>query len=285
MPPKPWETQKSTSNFPNFPLKTPQQGETVTSNEIKTNSLEPTAMPLPPGVQSPESIVLNQTSSITPGLTGTSMSNPLMRSSSMPGAYSSPYSSYGGGYGSSSMYGGASSSYGSRYGSSYGGYGGSSYGGFGGGYGGMNRYGMNSDPNNQGYLENGMRFLDSFNYVVNSLCDVARNLESNADGLGRFWVSIFNLVFRMKNWSVSLTQWVINLFKKIFCWVRDFIKRKFGEWFLLNGEQKEEMHLKILKLTLRIALILFILSFVPLLFKQRARGGGLNGIFEQSATV
>ena len=89
----------------------------------------------------------------------------------------------------------------------------------------------------------------------------------------------------MKNWSVSLTQWVINLFKKIFCWVRDFIKRKFGEWFLLNGEQKEEMHLKILKLTLRIALILFILSFVPLLFKQRARGGGLNGIFEQSATV
>ena len=235
-----------------------------------------------PGTNPAEALVLNSTASTNPlGVTNLATQN-LMRSSSMPGSfssYSSPYSSYGGsGYGGS-----CSSRYGGGYGGGLGGGMGSYGGSYGGGYGGLNRYG-NNDPNNQGFLENGMRFLDSFNYVVNSLCDVARNLESNADGLGRFWVSIFNLIFRMKNWCVSLYYWLLNLFKKIFCWVKDFLKRKFGEWFLLNGENKEEMHLKILKLTLRIALSLFILSFVPLLIK-RGRGGHLNGIFEQAATV
>jgi len=211
-----------------------------------------------------------------------------MRSASTPGysSYSSPYSSYGsGGLGGMSSYGG------SRYGGSYGGYGssyGSSYGGYGGGgYGGMynNRYGMNNgDPNNQGFLENGMRFLDSFNYIVNSLCDVARNLESNADGLGRFWVSIFNLLFRIKNWCVSLYSWLINLFKSVFNWIRNFVKRKLGEWFLANGENKEEMHLKIIKTALRVALIIFILSFVPSLLNKRGKGG-LHGLFEQASTV
>ena len=42
-----------------------------------------------------------------------------------------------------------------------------------------------------GMIENSLRFLDSFNFVVNSLSDVARNLENNAEGLGRFWSSIF----------------------------------------------------------------------------------------------
>jgi len=264
----------------------------VTSNEIQSNSLEPTNSTTPDINPLAAQAIVNQANNPSP-------LNPLNSSSNMRpyssmgglggmggmggmGGYSSPYSSsYGSGYGGSS-YGG--SSYGSSYGS-YGGSMGSRYGGYGGGYGGMNRYGANNDPNNQGFLENGMRFLDSFNYVVNSLCDVARNLESNADGLGRFWVSIFSLIFRIKNWCVSLYNWIVNLFINVFVWVRDFIKRKLGEWFLLNGETKEEMHLKIIKMTLRLTLTIFILSFMPVLLKTSRRGEQLNGLFEQAATV
>lgn len=141
--------------------------------------------------------------------------------------------------------------------------------------------GLNGEGN-QGFLENGMRFLDSFNYVVNSLCDVARNLESNADGLSRFWVSIFNLIFRMKNWSFGLYEWMINIFMKIFRWIKGFLTRKLSQWFLLNGQEKEEINLKIVKIALRVALIVFVLSFLPALMK-RNKGGHFHGLFEKEA--
>lgn len=101
----------------------------------------------------------------------------------------SPLSASGyGGYGSS--YGGYGSSYGG-YGSSYGGYGGygglSSYG-MGGMYG-MGRYGMMGNQNEQGALYKTMMALDSFSYLINSLCDIARSMDQNAEGLSIFYHS------------------------------------------------------------------------------------------------
>jgi peroxin-13 len=108
-------------------------------------------------------------------------SSSLLGNNGMSSYGSNSYSSGLGGYGSS-MYGGG---YGSGLGSSYGGYGGlggySSYGGMG-GYGGMgSMYGrsrMMMDPNNPngGMISNSMQYLDSFGFVVQSLCDITQVL-------------------------------------------------------------------------------------------------------------
>lgn len=87
-----------------------------------------------------------------------------------------------------SMYGGYGSSYGSGYGSGYGGYGGygSSYGGYGmSGMGGMGMYGMGrmgmmgGNQNQQGFLFNTMMALESFTYMINCLCEIARSMDQN----------------------------------------------------------------------------------------------------------
>jgi len=36
-----------------------------------------------------------------------------------------------------------------------------------------------------------------------SLSEISRNLEMNAEGLSRFWVSVYNLVIRVKGWGTS----------------------------------------------------------------------------------
>jgi len=35
-----------------------------------------------------------------------------------------------------------------------------------------------------------MQYLDSLGYVIMSLTEISRNLEMNAEGLGRFWGSL-----------------------------------------------------------------------------------------------
>lgn len=57
---------------------------------------------------------------------------------------------------------------------------------------------MGMDPNNPGFLQNSMQYLHSLGYVMMSLSEISRNLEMNAEGLGRFWGSLYNLVLRMK---------------------------------------------------------------------------------------
>ena len=52
---------------------------------------------------------------------------------------------------------------------------------YGGGYGGLGMYGgyggmggMMGDPNNPGLMDKGLRFLNYFGYLSNSLCEIAR---------------------------------------------------------------------------------------------------------------
>jgi hypothetical protein len=49
-----------------------------------------------------------------------------------------------------------------------------------------------------------MEYLDSFGFVVNSLCEIARMVEMNAEGISKFGVSIYKLIFRIKDWNIGL---------------------------------------------------------------------------------
>lgn len=83
------------------------------------------------------------------------------------------YSGYGGGYGG--------------YGSSYGGMSSFGYGGYG-GYGGMGgMYGMGRMQNQKGFLADSMMALESFSYLVNSLCQIAHSINQNYEGLSLFY--------------------------------------------------------------------------------------------------
>ena len=85
-----------------------------------------------------------------------------------------------GGYGGMGSYGMGSSMYGG-----YGGYGG--YGmGMGMGMGGMYGMGMGMGMDQNSTLFNSMIALQSFGFLINSLCDIARSLDQNYEGLQLF---------------------------------------------------------------------------------------------------
>lgn len=116
-----------------------------------------------------------------------------------------------GGYGGYSGYGGVGG---------YGGYGG--YGGLGGysSYGGYPSYGMYGGYGGQGMqgqnpmMEKGMRFLESFGFITHSLCEVARNIEMNAEGLSRLWISLKGLGYKLTiGLFLNIVDWIIWLKK------------------------------------------------------------------------
>lgn len=183
---------------------------------------------------------------------------------------------------STGMYG--NSGYGSSYGSSYGGYGGgmggfgSSYGGYGGGMGGMygggmyNRLGMGSDPNAPpGLMQNSMMFLNSFGVVLNSLGEIARTMEMHAQGLIHLCQSTGDLCKRVKGWGVHfvihIREFAIRIYEKLM----SYIKSKVG--FLLanegsNDEMSAKIKMKVFSTALKVALIIFAVSMVPVLGKM-----------------
>jgi hypothetical protein len=60
-----------------------------------------------------------------------------------------------------------------------------------------------------------MEYLDSLGYAVNSLCQIAQMVETNAEGISRFGVSIFRLFMRLKDWNVQIFVWLKNLLGKL----------------------------------------------------------------------
>jgi hypothetical protein len=54
----------------------------------------------------------------------------------------------------------------------------------------MGRYGMmGGEQNSKGFLFNTMVTLDSFSYLIGSLCDIARSMDQNYEGLSLFYRS------------------------------------------------------------------------------------------------
>lgn len=87
-----------------------------------------------------------------------------------------------GAYGGMGSYGMGSSMYGG-----YGGYGGYGMGmGMGMGMGGMYGMGMGMGMDQNSTLFNSMIALQSFGFLINSLCDIARSLDQNYEGLQLF---------------------------------------------------------------------------------------------------
>ena len=66
--------------------------------------------------------------------------------------------------------------------------------------------------------------LDSFGYVVNSLCEIARMVEMNAEGMSKFGVSIFKLFIRIKEMNVKLYQFLLRLIKSIYKSTKDYLQ-------------------------------------------------------------
>ena len=122
--------------------------------------------------------------------------------------------------------------------SSYGSYG--SGGMYGGGYGGYgrSRYGFQGNSNSN-FLDNTMNILDSFSFAVNSLCDIARNLEMNAEGLSRFGVSFMGLGKRIRNFSEGTVYFFIGIVKKIW----EMFLKKFGIIMHLKYEDQSKVQM------------------------------------------
>ncbi|KAK4698119.1 peroxin-13, partial [Lecanoromycetidae sp. Uapishka_2] len=182
-PPKPWErangaivsstTATSTIPTPNPPTAVPS---------ATTSSTEPPALPSKPSSLS--TVVNRNSSNYSPYNQNRYSSSPYSGVGTGMGAYSSPYSRFGGMGGmGSSMYGGGMGAYGGGYGSMYG----SGIGGYGGGmggmYGGMGQPGMGVDPNDPNSLTNSFsqstqttfQMLES---LVGAFGGVAQMLES-----------------------------------------------------------------------------------------------------------
>ena len=114
--------------------------------------------------------------------------------------------------------GGSLGGYGSGYGSSLGGYGGlggMGMGGLGGmgmgmgmGMGGMGMYGRYGGAGMMGMDENSsflksMQFMESMSFVINSMCEVVRMLETNTEGLLHLWGAVVNLFKKSKDWMLD----------------------------------------------------------------------------------
>lgn len=207
------------------------------------------------------------------GYGSNSLSDPY---SSYGSRYGTGYSGYGGSYGGSyGGYGGGYSGYGGGYGGyggSYGGYGG--LGSYGGGYGSYGRgFGMMGGPmgQNGSFFDNTMRYLDSMSYTVNSLCDMSRAVEMNAEGLGKFWGSMWGIVVRFKDWIFRAFFWGRDIIKKIYSKIMEKIVGRGIIYQILSPEHRMELNMRVYNTAARVFLILLVGTFLIPFIKSRKK--------------
>jgi hypothetical protein len=248
MPPKPWET--STANKDKIDSTEISSG-TPFSNPNATNSNN-TGNPLDLGNNGGP-----WNSNNDPYNSNSNYSNYSNSYSPFSSSMGSGYGSYGGSYGGLGSYGG---------GGGYGGMGsyGGGYGGYGSRFGGMNnnRFG----PNQQGnFMEFALRYLDSFSYGVSSLCEMTRNIEMNAEGLSKFWMSMRNILVRLFTWFSRTFQGGKELIVKIITKVKEKIFSKaFLSGLIFSGQGPKA---KVYNILLRFCLITLALTLVAPLAK------------------
>ncbi|KAM3147250.1 hypothetical protein pb186bvf_000501 [Paramecium bursaria] len=240
MPPKPWETTQRIQQAQ-------QTAQILSSTQFEPKQPDQIADEQGIGDVPPQSQQAQQNTTTT-----NSINNPLNQTSSFGGGLGNTYGSGLGGYG------GGLGGYGGM--SSYGGYGmggmGSMYGG--GMYGGMgmNRFGRQGG---NAQFEQTLEYLDSFGYLVNSLCEIARILEMNAKGLQHLGISMFSLVLRICRGSKWLTNLVIQNIKNCLKQIKQF----------LLFENKSQRDLSKLQYLLWFVLFLVLSAFFYLTFGNR----------------
>jgi hypothetical protein len=126
----------------------------------------------------------------------------------------------------------------------------------------MNRMG----PNQQGnFMEFALRYLDSFSYGVTSLCEMTRNIEMNAEGLSKFWMSMRNILVRLFTWFSRTFQGGKELLMKIILKVKEKIFSKaFLSGLIFSGQGPKA---KVYNILLRFCLITLALTLIAPLAK------------------
>jgi len=105
-----------------------------------------------------------------------------------------------------------------------------------------------------------MRYLDSFGYGVHSLCELTRNMEMNAEGLSRFWISMSNLAVRFFHWIMSSKDYSKKLLIKLITKVKAaFTNKSFLSGLLMSSSKKNN---KIYMAILRVSVIILAISFL-----------------------
>jgi len=98
-------------------------------------------------------------------------------------------------------------------------------GGFGMGLGGMGMYGMGAmSPDS--IVFKSMRIMESTSFLVSSLSQAARSMETNAEGMHRLYESLIGLVVRIKKWITSGIIGIKDVFIWIFKWILVLLRLK-----------------------------------------------------------
>ena len=154
---------------------------------------------------------------------------------------------------------------------------------FGGGMYGMNRMGMNgnpNDPNNPGFMMNSMQYLYSVQEVVMALSEISRTLEINAEGMKHFFESIFRLSKRIVGGTQKFYQFVIEWVFKIYHSIKNYFKSKFSFIHEGNSANGVKIQMTFLQKSMRIVLYIVVFSFFPILYKMLF-GSSSTGQFDK----
>jgi hypothetical protein len=257
---KPWELNKPLTSINPSPIS--NSVTNMTNNLSSTNA-----------TQSLSNLVNPTDTAITSGLNTGLASDTMALANNPMSSYSSPY---GGGYGSS--YGGYG---GMGMGSSFGGFGG--LGGMGGmGMGGMGMYGMNSmSPDS--IVFKSMRIMESTSFLVSSLSQAARSMETNAEGMHRLYESLIGLFVRINKWIKSGIVGIKDVAMYIINFILVLLRLKKKQESVIEentqGLTEEEIELlklerkeKIFNISIKVVLFGTLLLFIIANWRRRSQG-------------
>lgn len=234
--PKPWQRVSGSSNSSELLNNLSRQSSGLESNPVDPETANKMA-------EQNEIAAQSTTATVTPGTT-----------TAAAGGLNSDYgSSLGGGLGG---YGGYGSSFGGMGG--LGGLGGGMYGGLGGM--GMGMYGgglgmMGMDQNSSFFQS--IQFMQSMSFVIQSMCQVVKMLETNTEGIIGLWGAIVNIVKKSKDWfvsqGVSIKDWIFKMVFKVLTYTKlvkseeqmmDDTERKYNDMELSDDDKMELLRLK-----------------------------------------
>ncbi len=163
------------------------------------------------------------------------------------------------------------------------------------GMGGMGMYGM-SAMSPDSIVFKSMRIMESTSFLVSSLSQAARSMETNAEGMHRLYESIVGLVVRIKRWIAS---GIIGI-KDVALWIVNFIlvllrlkKRQVEEADeATQGLTEEEIELEklrrkeqIFKTTLKVIFFSVLLLFLIANWKRKTASGIESTVGESKANL
>ncbi|CAK81059.1 unnamed protein product (macronuclear) [Paramecium tetraurelia] len=276
MPPKPWESQQRVQKATAITQEL-QQNQTI--NKSPDLQIQDTGIGEMTQEQAAQVSALaansgtnNQTSYQIKKISISSLNNNL---NSTTGLGYGGLNSYGGGYGGMGYggmggyggYGGYSSGYGGGMGMGMGmGYGMGGYG--------MNRFGMGMGAGMQqgSKMMQALEYLDSVGFVVNSLCEIARMIEMNTQGLYNLGISGLALLGRLYTGNKWLWHVIINFIKKIYYQIKTFL--------LFENQTSNQINQKYKKLLI-FGIIVSALLLSTLIYPKMVSNNSSNPILDQ----